>query len=188
MSDGPHRSLDMAKAWKALAERADNRAFDVEEVAAAMPAAMASDCKAVPSDLILLLRDVFDPARPVMFIDEAIMRLGNMRPQCAGAPLAMKFIECGIAALNAGNLTADSLRGVLLQGFAANAQQRGRQIEEHYLRKARDPKRGPAVRERLNEATARASFGRLADNLIARSRAGAETPAKQSGLDDGVRI
>lgn len=188
MSDGPHRSLPMSKAWKTLAERADNKAFDADDVAAALPAAMANDCRAVPSELILLLRDVFDPMRPVMFFDEAITRLGGLRSQCAGSPLAMKFVECGVAALSAGNLTAESLRSVLLQGFEANAQQRGRQIEEHYHRKCRDPQRAPAVRERLNEAAARANYVQLADSLLGNSRPGVNAPAKQTGLDDGVRI
>ena len=188
MSDGPHKSLNMSRSWKKVAERADNTAFDVDAVAEALPVALAQDCRAVPGSLILLLRELLDPARPQLFVDESILRLNDCRPASAGSPLALRFIESAIAVLNAGPVAADSLRDVFLQGFEANARQHGRQMEEHYLRKCRDPRRGPAVRSRLNDAVSKASYSSLADDLVARSRPVAKAPAKQSGLDDGVGI
>jgi hypothetical protein len=36
MSDGPHKSLKMSLAWQRVAERADNGAFECEEISKAL--------------------------------------------------------------------------------------------------------------------------------------------------------
>ncbi|MGE3712096.1 MAG: hypothetical protein AB7G35_20820, partial [Hyphomicrobiaceae bacterium] len=64
MSDGPHRSLIMSKAWKRLAERADIKAFDPAEVCAAVPTALAEDWRDLAREILTVVREVLDPSRP----------------------------------------------------------------------------------------------------------------------------
>jgi hypothetical protein len=45
MSDGPHRSLPMCRAWKKVARCADNPAFEAEEIRNAIIPALEQDCR-----------------------------------------------------------------------------------------------------------------------------------------------
>ena len=45
MSDGPHKSLRMPPAWRRVAERADNGAFECEEISNALIPALERDCR-----------------------------------------------------------------------------------------------------------------------------------------------
>ena len=60
MSDGPHRSLDLRKQWKKLAEVGDNQAYANVEVAQAAATALASDfINEVSWKLINMLKSIF---------------------------------------------------------------------------------------------------------------------------------
>ena len=47
MSDGPHSTLNMRRAWKKTAERADNTAYTLDEVGEALRDALERDWFAV---------------------------------------------------------------------------------------------------------------------------------------------
>ena len=50
MSDGPYRTLDMSKVWKALAKIAENAAHTVAEVAEAFRPALVEEWNAIRPD------------------------------------------------------------------------------------------------------------------------------------------
>lgn len=188
MSDGPHRSLPMPKAWKELAYRADNKAFAVEDVRAALPAALAADWQDVPDDVKATVQDVLNPAHPSLFPDEGLERLERCRAATAGAPLGVALVGLAIDALTLSAPQGASLLDVVTNALLGDAFGRSRQMEEHYYRKS-NQLRAADLRGRLDGSIAQTDFSSIA-NIILSNGFGNSTrlPPKQSGLDDGVQL
>ena len=188
MSDGPHRSLPMRRGWKKLAERADNCAFEPDQVAAAMPEAIEGDWREeVPPEFLDALRMAFgDPTQVSLFKSDCSEQLEKARPLAAGKPLAQLIVDCAI------KVTVEGISENPLVDAVSNACQnhgtRGiRSVEEHYKRKSSGT-RAQKVRGRLEGACTKASFHDIASRLLNSSGSPKSRTPKQTGLDHGVSI
>ena len=75
MSDGPHKSLPMPPAWKRVAERADNAAFESDEIRKALIPALEHDCRTEMSPALL------DDVRSLIEGQDASLFKSDVRPQ-----------------------------------------------------------------------------------------------------------
>ncbi|WP_323119751.1 hypothetical protein [Burkholderia alba] len=189
MSDGPHRSLPMRKAWKELAKRGDQSTYDLEQVTDAAKHALARDFrKEVDYSVIKALKDVFTGRDNSLGLPEiALQQLEEARTLAAGSVFGLNAVAWGVYVVNSGRLDEDAFLEAI--GFAAK--ERGiantRQIEEHYLRKS-NMRRANDLRVRLYTAISGMSEKQLGLALVAPETAHKSTLRKRSELSDGVPL
>jgi hypothetical protein len=188
MSDGPHRSLPMRKAWKKLAERGDGKLHTADQVRDAVPLALADDWRFERCDNFMKqVRDVllgteqntlFEPSREQMA--DAIRNLPGSGQPLRGilAATIAQAVEDGYSA------EAAMLKGTA-DGFAIKCSAGARQVEEHYLR-ASSERRAVDVRTRIEDGAARSDFDSMAHQFCKVEKAASAN--KYDGLDEGVRI
>lgn len=186
MSDGPHRSLPLRRAWKKVCEIADGRAHALEEVVERIPAALAADASnEISASLLKTLRHILSPEQ-LPLIDDAGVQVAALRTH-ASSVMEIDLIESVGDALRDGKSGIEALQ----VGAEAVLEERGhaakRSVVEHYLRKVPQA-RAAYVEQRVGEALQRAgdSLRDLALGLAngAIRRAVAKAPDR-SGLDDG---
>jgi hypothetical protein len=87
MSDGPHRSLPLRKAWKELAKRGDQGTYDAEQVAEAAAGALASDFKnEIKWSLVDALKSIFTGRDNSLGLPEiALQELEDAKSLAAGS-------------------------------------------------------------------------------------------------------
>lgn len=96
MSDGPHRSLPMRRAWKRVAERAANAAFAPQEICDALIPALVQDWNNdVPPGLVRSVDDILCDQQE-MFQGDKVSRLESLHASTAGHGLAKVFLDCAI--------------------------------------------------------------------------------------------
>lgn len=186
MSDGPHRSLPLRRAWKKVCEIADGRAHALDEVVECIPAALAADASSeIGENLLKSLRRILNPEQPNL-IDDAREQVAALRPQ-ASSVMEIDLVESVGDALRDGKTGVEAFQA----GAEAVLEERGhaakRSVVEHYLRKAPQA-RAAHVEQRVAEALQRAgdSLRDLAAGLTTGSvRRAVPKPADRSGLDDG---
>src|SRR5260370_10488150 len=138
MSDGPHRSLQMRRAWKELAKRADQGTYDSQQVSEAVPHALVGDWKnEVSAALIMALKSVFSGQDNSLRVREiALDQLEAAKPLAAGSVFGGNVVAWSIQLVHEGRMETNALYEAV--GFAAN--ERGfsgaRQVEEHHLRES----------------------------------------------------
>ena len=188
MSDGPHRSLPMRRAWKRVAERSDKRAFASEEVSEAIVVALEQDCRQeMPAPFLDAAWRIFSDPEPSLFVVQIAPQLEALR-QMAGSGLGRVVLEEAILVAERGMTgragLVDALRNALLDRAAKGA----RQIEEHYCRESNTP-RARHVRARIEDAIGSAVIDGLARRILqVESTPGLPRVTMQQGLDDGVRF
>jgi hypothetical protein len=189
MSDGPHRSLPMRKAWKELAKRGDQRTYDSEQVAEAAAHALASDFKnEVSGPLISALKDTFTGRDNSLGLREiALQQLEDAKALAAGSVFGMNAVAWSIQLVHEGRLDKDALYDAV--GLAAK--ERGfantRSVEEHYLREA-NQRRTDGVSARLHSAISGLSEATLGSMLVDPQPAATRGPRKRTDLNDGVPL
>jgi hypothetical protein len=186
MSDGPHRSLPMRRAWQRVAERSDKRAFTAQEISEALAPALEQDCQAeMPPAFLAGVRKIV--TEPSLFAGDVEARLEPLRP-VAGSGIGRTLIE-NVAALSA----ADAIDVTLVQealklALQDHANRGARQVEEHYFREASAP-RASNVRGRLEEGISCTDLDALAERILkVDPKQTPRTPLKRTGLDDGVSL
>ena len=184
MSDGPHRSLPMRPWWRRLAQRADNCAFAVDEVADALVPALEREwLNELPATFLQQLRGL--SAAPSLFGPAESPQLEGLRAQTQSG-LARRVLD-NIAVLSPAE-AADSnfLQRALENAVHGEAPRYLRQIEEHYRRRS-SASRTQQERARLNQALERTDVGAIARKLLEPhgSRTASRVPLK-TGLDEGV--
>jgi hypothetical protein len=191
MSDGPHKTLNMTAGWKKLAERADQTAFEVEQVAEkVLPALEEGWRENGCDDLIRNIRTLMGEVRQTSFLanKKAAELEAARRDLSAGRGLRQLIVDHVIQALAKGQQGADALGQGIANALRERAARGALQVEEHYIRKSNE-KRAANVRTRINDAVSRAPI-----DAFARHAAGLEAGAptrqsqKQQELDDGVRL
>lgn len=189
MSDGPHRSLKMNRSWKRLAERADNRAYSIDEVAAAFLPALDQSCREeVPEGIWRRLAEIFGDQQQTLFAEQRVDQIAALRSQVAGLPLGCALVDAAAHAASKGPATEDMLIKAATQALAQRAARGNKQVEEHYYRKSNE-RRTEKVRERLESALKAAALVTLArQHLNMGASIKASRSSKQAGLDDGVQI
>lgn len=188
MSDGPHRSLPLRRAWKRFAGRADNLSFTAQEVAEMVCPAIADDWRSeVRPGLVKAVASVLEePTQQGLFACD-MEELRRLRAGC-DSPFAAAFCDAAKDVLSDGARGQEALENAIGSAFLDRSLCQVRSVEEHYLRKAgRD--RAANVRARLEEAVKHASFGELA-KVIAQGASTARRfePSVRDGLDDGVQL
>lgn len=186
MSDGPHRSLPLRRAWKKVCEIADGGAHSLEEVVERIPSALAADVRGeITEGLLRRLRHILAPAQPAL-IDDAREQVASLRSQTSSA-MEADLIDSVGDALRDGEAGLGALRA----GAEAALEDRGHaaihSVVEHYIRRSPEA-RAAHVGQRLSDALkqAQAGLSALATGLASGSlRAAIPAAADRSGLDDG---
>jgi hypothetical protein len=189
MSDGPHKSLNMRRGWKKLAERAANHVFEPAEISNAVIPALVQDWRVeTPAKLIRGITNVLEGQQTSLFTDQKLSQLEGLRPLAAGHSLGQVFLDCAIEVARNGGAGSDASVEAATNALAIRASCGARQVEEHYCRKSTTP-HAQNVRGRIEEGIASASLDGLARQLLNLSPGSTlPTLAKQQGLDDGVRL
>ncbi len=189
MSDGPHRSLKMRATWKKVAEFADKRAFEPEQVTVATVAAFAADWRLeVPDAVSVSICDILSPKQDSLFRDQKLMQLEALRRLTAGQGLGQLFIDCATRRVLAAASGPDAAIEAVADAIAIWGARHARQMEEHYCRKS-SIERAENLRNRVEQAASLADRDGLARQLLKISTTSeTRTPSKQTGLDDGVRL
>lgn len=190
MSDGPHRSLPMSKAWKKVAEWADNQNFDIQQVCDRLFKTLVKDArKQLSAAVIDVVHHAFQESSSDLFPDQRLHDLSNARRLAAGFPFATSFLDCAEQELSNGVVGNEGLFNSVKSVLEERMQRAARQIEEHYLRDHTSSReRADIVKTRLNSAINQISIEDLSQRVLrTASRPFAATPGR-GGLDDGVPI
>ncbi|SOE70906.1 hypothetical protein SAMN05414139_03910 [Burkholderia sp. D7] len=189
MSDGPHRSLPMRRAWKELAKRGDQCTYDTKQVAEAAKRALASDFrKEVSYSLIRTLKDIFTGRDNSLGLPEiALEQLAMARTVAAGSVFGMSAVAWSIQLVHEGRLDEKAFYDAV--GLAAK--DRGiantRSVEEHYLRES-NQRRATGVSARLSNAISGLSAIDLGSMLVDPQAVGERNSRKKDDLNDGVAL
>jgi hypothetical protein len=188
MSDGPHRSLQMRKGWKKLAERGDGRLHTPEQVCEAVPLALGDDWREERCDDFMreAKRVLIGTGQNVLFEpskDDTLEALKRLRG--SGHPFRRVLLDSIVQAVEDGHTGEGALVKGTTDALAIRSGPGLRQVEEHYLRRSSE-RRAAHVRTRIEDGTSRVDF-----NAIARQFCKLDTPSapkKFDGLDEGVSI
>jgi hypothetical protein len=189
MSDGPHRSLRMRKAWKELAKRGDQLTYDAEQVGEAASHALASDFRnEVSAPLVSALKDVFTGRDNSLGLREiALQQLEEAKALAAGSVFGMNAVAWSIELVNEGRRGKEAL----YEAVGLAAKERGfantRSVEEHYLRKS-NQRRADGVAARLQNAISGLSESKLGSMLVDPQPAAPRGPPKKMDVNDGVPL
>lgn len=189
MSDGPHRSLPLRRAWKKVCEIADGRAHALDEVVERIPAALAADAIGeIGESFLNILRRILNPQQ-LNLIDDAQAQVAALRTR-ASSVMEIDLVESVVDVLRDGKTGIEAL----LLGAQAVLEERGqaakRAVVEHYLRKA-PAARAAFVEGRVGDALQKAggSLRELAAGLANGTvRSAIPKVRDRSGLDDGPAL
>ena len=170
-------------------ERAHNTAFGPEEVRDALPEALEPDWRAeVPESLCRQVRNILGDRQISLFGDQRTERLKALRRETAGRNLSGIFLECAIQATEQGRSGDEALREAAGNALSDRALRGVRQVEEHYRRESTQY-RAAHVRGRIEAGVTQLDMAGIAGRLVGTDESkGLRRPAKQTGLDDGVRL
>jgi hypothetical protein len=189
MSDGPHKSLNMPRSWKKLAERADKRSYAAEEVREALPSALMRDWRAeVSESFCRQVQTILCDTQSSLFDDQKITKLEALRIQTAGYPLGNVFLDYAVRSAHKNGSANDALMEAVCNTLKDRALRGARQIEEHYRRESTD-NRAIRVRQRIEQGIEASNIVLIANRLITTEKSGAQLRVKKrTGLDDGVQL
>lgn len=189
MSDGPHRSLNIRRGWKRLAECAGNTAFDDGERREALAAALEADWRAeVPDGLVRRMRRILDDPQESLFRDSTIAQLEQSRDEAAGHPLAGALLDCTIHVVDQGYCGKAALEKATCDALQERAASGQRQVEEHWMRTS-TPQRAGGVSDRIAAAIAESDMTEIGRRCMKRDGTEAlQAPLKKTGIDDGVSL
>lgn len=189
MSDGPHRSLPLRRAWKKVCEIADGRAHALEEVVEKIPAALAADAKGeIGEGLLKNLRRILVPEQPQL-IDDAAQQVAALRAQAASV-MEIDLVEAVGDALRDGKRGGEALQSGAEAVFEERGQAVTRSVVEHYLRRSPQA-RAAYVEQRVSDAIRQAGdrVRNVAAGLVAGTMKSAlPKSVTRSGLDDGPSL
>lgn len=188
MSDGPHKSLPMSRAWKKLAQRGDEKTYGADEVRDAAVYALSKDFKKeVSGKLLRALRNIFDGTDNSLLMPDVAMRaLDDARHLAAGSVFGLAAVRWSEEFIQSGAFGRDNFH----EAIGCAVQERGyagqKQVQEHYLRED-GARRADGVASRLGEA-----IDGLNARDVGRSFTGdgerAAAPRKRADLDEGVAL
>ena len=188
MSDGPHKSLQMRRGWKRVAECGDNRAFAPEEVRAALIPALEQDCHAeISPEFLSAIRSKFLDQDGSLFKEHMKPQLEGLRDS-AGSGIGRIILDHAVRVVECGGAGVEGLVEATANALTDRAGRGSRQVEEHYRRRA-GSSRAQNVRARIEESITGAPISGLARKILALDpRPSARPSAKKTGLDDGVKL
>ena len=189
MSDGPHRSLPLRRAWKKVCEIADGRAHALEEVVEKIPAAFAADAKGeIGEGLLKSLRRILTAEQPQL-IDDSPQQVAALRSHAASV-MEIDLVDAVGDALREGKRGAEAFQSGAEAVFEERGEAVTRSLVEHYLRRS-PQERAAHVEQRVTEALkqARDRVRDVATGLVTgvMKRALPKT-VDRSGLEDGPAL
>jgi hypothetical protein len=188
VSDGPHRSLNMNRSWKRLAECADNEAFSVADIAGAFIPALEQSCREeVPDALLQELKRIFGDQQRPLFEEQKVEEIAALRSTVAGFPLGCALIDGAVRTACDGTLGTEPLVEAMTQALLNRATRASRQVEEHYYRNSTD-QRTQNVRDRMERALKAAALDNLARQILTGTVYAPPRSRKRTDLDDGVQL
>jgi hypothetical protein len=178
----------MKPKWRSVAERAYNRAFDIDEISAAMLPALARDCHDEMSPRFIEdLRGLCKQDETLLFKNDLSGRVEDLRRE-AGNGMGRRVLEYFERIAAKERVTVDTAIKAIECAGAERMAKSNRQIEEHTLRKV-TASRADDVRSRVEQATATTSLTGLARQVLKLADVGpARSSAKRDGLDEGPGI
>lgn len=186
MSDGPHRSLNMTRDWKRVAERCDLKAYSRDEVSASLADALQKDCsREIPPDFLDRAWKVLTNPEPFLFL-QASEQLEDLR-RCAGVDLGRLVLEEAIFIAERGGSGPDCLTEALQNALRNRAARAARHIEEHFGRKSPQV-RATRVKARIEEGIAIMAFDQVARRVLKLEKKSDKPARKKKGLEDGVPL
>ena len=190
MSDGPHRSLPMRKAWKKVAEQADTAAFSVPDIVPKVIEALSADWREeVTPDQLRSLRGFLNEANQLaLFPEQRREMLERLRHEASGRALGLTLIECVDKAAARGMSGEDALGAATQAALSMHVTRGIRSMEEHFLREATAP-RAARMRQKAESAVAGCPLDALARRLTGHDSGPApQRTEKKDGLDDRVPL
>lgn len=190
MSDGPHRSLNMRRSWKQLAECADNSASSVEEVGCTLQMALSQDwLKEVSKGFCRRIQSILNEYQGSFpFGEQKIEQLESLRGEAAGYPLRSVLLDCTIQAVAEEYSGEEAFTKAVCDALAKRKTSGGRQVEEHYWRKSTQG-RATHVRQRIEDSNTPPDMERFARRLTGLDKAERlYPPVKKTDIDDGVSL
>lgn len=189
MSDGPHKSLNMRRAWKRLAKVTDNPNSGDDEILECIRDAHQKDwnrekCETTVNRIQEIVCDQQSP----MFRDFVVERLEELRPLAGGFPMSLLVLDCVIDTVSSGQDGDSAVIGGVQNALAEWSMRHSREMEEHYRRESSDW-RASRLRDRYGAMVGQTNFHTLAESVIDRTqKKGNHTPRKRTDLDDGVSL
>jgi hypothetical protein len=187
MSDGPHRTLNMRKRWKALAERADNAAFSPDEVAAFVGPAVSGDWNdEIAPSFFSDIGQYLGCGQQSHLFEKDPAEIDRIRRK-ASSPLEAAFAE---NARDSNKRGEAALKEAVQKTMRECAVRRTLQAHEHWVRNS-SPQRASRMKGRIQAAVVTASatvFGQMAQTVVAGKRMSSRAPAKRGGLDSGPAL
>jgi hypothetical protein len=189
MSDGPYKSLPMSRAWKRLAEFAQNDNFEPGHIAEAALNALMRDWRAnVPAALPAAVREVFCGSQSTLFNEQRVEQLRIIGEQTGNRAFGRLFLDCAVLQMESGQTGETGFVQATVDALLARAARGIRQVEEHYFRKASAPL-AKSVGSRLEQGVISADLAGCARTLLKISPAPARRPSlRHQGIDEGVPI
>ncbi len=178
----------MPPAWKRVAERADNRAFESGEISKALVPALEHDCRSEMSP------ELIEGVRGLIRDQDASLFKSDLRPQFetlradAGCGIGNSLLDNLIQLSPEGVADFNVLARAMADALADRAERRSRQVEEHYHRKS-TATRAQNMRERMARSILGSPIEALAREILKlETPSTARSTLRQQGLDDGVKI
>lgn len=189
MSDGPYKTLPMRPKWKAVAKRAYNAAFTLEQISESIGPALGSDWRnEVAAPLVnALQRVLIGDDQGVLFPGQMVADVQALRAQCAST-MDTSLVDAALGALADGFAGQAAMEQAVEGALESRVLSDFRQIEEHVLREG--PKgRAAGVRARLEAALPGTPLTALAREILNGHRGPTlQAPTKRDSLDDGVSL
>jgi hypothetical protein len=188
MSDGPHKSLPMRRAWKRVAERGDKVSFAPDEVCGAMLLALEVDARGeVSSSFLSGLLQCLQSREESLFPDNPADDLSHLA-ESAGTGFGRSVADFAAYFAHRGDKGSAVAEKAVTYALVDRAGKCIKQVEEHYLRES-SSRRAMRVRSRLEAAI---GIGASEMKGLARRLLGLEMGdrpvLKKAGLDDGVLL
>lgn len=179
----------MKPAWKKVAERAWNRAFTPEEVAAVLPRALLKECDR--SFVIMLEAALTSSDQGILFDEipeEIALRVDGLRVICPGSSFCANLIDATIFELYHRTPGMPVLDSALDGALRSTAECAYRGIEEHGLRIG-GTATASALRASLQSADQRVDYEAIQGLLRSSASKRRSIPVpKKSGLSEGVPL
>ncbi|WP_315769358.1 MULTISPECIES: hypothetical protein [unclassified Bradyrhizobium] len=191
MSDGPYKSLNMTPAWKKFAEWAHKAAFEPDDVAGRVIPALEETWRDERcGEVVRAIGAILGDAKQIdMFGQDRSVELeAARRDLSAGYPMRRLILDYVTQSLASGRLGIDAVCDGVENALRDRAARGPRQVEEHYLRKQSPESMATRVRNRMEDAIARAPITGLARRLSGLDSATQFQSVRQQGLEDGVRL
>ncbi len=178
----------MRRGWKRVAEWADNRAFDANEITNAIGVALEQDCRGEMSpEFLSSLNRVCHDQDSSLFRDQARPVLEALRAEAGPGigRVALDYaIQLAAGGKRAGEIPMEAVKSALIDHAARCA----RQVEEHYYRKSTQP-HAYRVRDRVEQGIKGAQMDSVARRVLSPEPGkSARQSLKKQGLDDGVSL